>query len=72
LAERSYIIPYSKNTRKRHYHKTERGRVVNFVVRLRWKLKANGKPCLVIIVLLNLPTETPIILGVGREKKSLV
>jgi hypothetical protein len=34
LAERSYIIPYSKNTRKRHYHKTERGRVVNFVVQL--------------------------------------
>jgi len=34
LAERSYIIPYSRDVRKRHYHKTDRGRVVNFMVQL--------------------------------------
>jgi len=44
LAERSYIIPYSKNTRKRHYHKTERGRVVNFVVQLEVEVEGEWKP----------------------------
>jgi len=44
LAERSYIIPYSKDTRKRHYHKTERGRVVNFVVQLEAEVKGEWKP----------------------------
>lgn len=34
MAEKEYIIPYSEDVRKRHYHKTERGRVVKFMVQL--------------------------------------
>jgi len=34
LAEKEYIILYSENARKRHYHKTISGKVVKFVVQL--------------------------------------
>ena len=43
MAEKEYIIPYSNDVRKRHYHKTSRGKVEKFVVQLeveyegRWK-----------------------------------
>lgn len=43
MAERLYIIPYSRVARKRHYHKTERGRVVNFVVQLEVKVEGEWK-----------------------------
>ena len=43
MAERNYIIPYSRDARKRHYHKTERGRVVNFVVQLEVEVGAEWK-----------------------------
>jgi hypothetical protein len=29
VAEKEYIIPYSEEVRKRHYHKRIRGKVVN-------------------------------------------
>jgi hypothetical protein len=44
LAERLYIIPYSRDARKRHYHKTDRGRVVNFVVQLEVEVEAEWRP----------------------------
>ena len=44
MAEKSYIIPYSKDAIKRHYHKTERGRVVSFVVQLEVEVKGEWKP----------------------------
>ncbi|HXV79888.1 MAG TPA: hypothetical protein VEG60_08415 [Candidatus Binatia bacterium] len=37
MAERTYIIPYSTDARKRHYHKTARGRVTYFAVQLEVK-----------------------------------
>ena len=43
MGTKEYIIPYSENARKRHYHKTLRGKVVKFMVQLeieyegRWK-----------------------------------
>jgi hypothetical protein len=44
LAERLYIVPYSRYARKRHYHKTERGRVVHFVVQLEAEVEGEWKP----------------------------
>jgi len=40
VAEKEYIIPYSCDVRKRHYHKTTRGKVVRFVVQL--EINYNG------------------------------
>ena len=34
MAEKEYIIPYSEDVRKRHYHHTTKGKVVKFVVQL--------------------------------------
>ena len=34
MAEKEYIIPYSYDVRKRHYHKTSKGKVERFVVQL--------------------------------------
>lgn len=34
MAEKEYIIPYSTDARKRHYHKTAKGKVERFVVQL--------------------------------------
>ncbi|MGR3319670.1 MAG: DUF7718 family protein [Candidatus Anammoxibacter sp.] len=34
MAEKEYIIPYSYNVRKRHYHKTSKGKVEKFIVQL--------------------------------------
>jgi hypothetical protein len=44
LAERLYIVPYSEKARKRHYHKTLRGRVTNFVVQLEVEAEGQWKP----------------------------
>jgi len=41
VAEKEYIIPYREDARKRHYHKTVRGKVVKFVVQL--EIKHEGK-----------------------------
>jgi len=37
MAEKEYIIPYSKDARKRHYHKTRKGKVERFVVQLEFE-----------------------------------
>jgi hypothetical protein len=34
LAEKEYLIRLGDRARKRHYHKTDKGRVVNFMVQL--------------------------------------
>ena len=44
MAERAYIIPYSGNARKRHYHRTESGQVANFVVQLEVEVKSEWRP----------------------------
>jgi hypothetical protein len=41
VAEKEYIIPYSYDVRKRHYHKTSRGKVERFVVQL--EINHDGK-----------------------------
>lgn len=41
MAEKEYIIPYSYDVRKRHYHKTSRGKVERFVVQL--EINQDGK-----------------------------
>ncbi|WP_347275119.1 hypothetical protein [Candidatus Kuenenia sp.] len=41
MSEKEYIIPYSYDTRKRHYHKTSRGKVEKFIVQL--KVNYKGK-----------------------------
>jgi hypothetical protein len=43
MAEKEYIIPYSEDVRKRHYHKTIKGKVVKFVVQLEVKHGGNWK-----------------------------
>ncbi len=43
MAEKEYIIPYSNDARKRHYHKTSRGKVEKFVVQLEVKYKGRWK-----------------------------
>jgi hypothetical protein len=34
MTEKKYIIPYSEDARKRHYHKIIKGKVVSFMVQL--------------------------------------
>jgi len=37
MAEKEYLILFDINTRKRHYHVTEAGRIIKFVVQLEVK-----------------------------------
>ena len=43
MAEKEYIIPYSNDVRKRHYHKTLKGRVEKFTVQLEIFYEGNWK-----------------------------
>lgn len=43
MAEKEYIIPYSDDTRKRHFHKTLKGKVIKFVVQLEVNYKGSWK-----------------------------
>ena len=43
MAEKAYIIPYSEDARKRHYHKTIKGKVVKFMIQLEIKSGGNWK-----------------------------
>lgn len=43
MAEKEYIIPYSKDARKRHYHKTATGEVIKFVVQLEVRYEGKWK-----------------------------
>jgi hypothetical protein len=44
VAEKLYIIPYSRDASKRHEHKTDRGRVTKFVVQLEVEIRGEWKP----------------------------
>lgn len=44
MAERTYTRALGENARKRHYHKTEKGNVVDFAVQLEAKLEGEWKP----------------------------
>ncbi len=44
MGEREYTIAYSNDTRKRHYHKTEKGTIVSFIVQLEIKVDNEWKP----------------------------
>jgi hypothetical protein len=46
MPERTYTRTLGENTRKRHFHKTEGGRVVDFVVQLEIKLDDEWKTVL--------------------------
>ena len=39
MCKKEYIVPYSENARKRHYHQTYRGKVTKFMVQLEVKYK---------------------------------
>ena len=43
MAEKEYIIPYSEDARKRHYHNISRGKVIRFTVQLEVKYEGNWK-----------------------------
>ena len=43
MAEKEYITPYSEEARKRHHHKTIRGKVVKFMVQLEVKYQGDWK-----------------------------
>ena len=43
MPEKDYIIPYSEDARKRHYHKTIREKVVKFIVQLEVNHDGNWK-----------------------------
>lgn len=44
MAEKTYTRALGENARKRHYHKTEKGNVVDFAVQLEAKLEGEWKP----------------------------
>ena len=44
MAERTYTRALGGTARKRHYHKTEKGKVVDFVVQLELKVENAWKP----------------------------
>ncbi len=43
MAEKEYIIPYSDDARKRHFHTTIKGKVAKFVVQLEVNYKGSWK-----------------------------
>ncbi len=44
MPEKRYLIPYSLAAQKRHHHKTQRGKVVRFMVQLEVLLQGEWKP----------------------------
>lgn len=44
MSEKTYTRSLGDKARKRHYHKTEKGQVVNFVVQLEVKVEGSWKP----------------------------
>jgi len=44
LAEKEYLILLGTGARKRHYHKTEKGVIIYFVVQLEILLENNWEP----------------------------
>jgi len=46
LPERSYTRSLGERARKRHYHKTERGKVIEFIVQLEIEVKGEWRPAI--------------------------
>lgn len=44
MSEKNYTRALGKDARKRHYHRTERGRVIDFVVQLEVKIEGEWMP----------------------------
>ena len=44
MSGKSYTRAFGKNARKRHFHKTEKGRVIDFVVQLEISIGGIWKP----------------------------
>jgi hypothetical protein len=44
MGEKTYVRALGENARKRHFHKTERGEVINFVVQLEVKVDVDWRP----------------------------
>jgi hypothetical protein len=44
LPEKEYEILLGENARKRHYHSTERGKIIDFMVQLEVNVKGEWKP----------------------------
>ena len=44
MSERNYTRSLGEGARKRHYHKTEKGKVADFVVQLEVEVKEEWKP----------------------------
>jgi hypothetical protein len=44
VGEKTYTRALGANARKRHFHKTERGKVINFTVQLEVKVKGAWQP----------------------------
>lgn len=43
MADREYLITYSEDARKRHYHSISKGKVIKFMVQLEVKYEGNWK-----------------------------
>lgn len=43
MTEKRYVIPYSLDAQKRHYHKTGKGRIIEFVVQLEVLVRGEWK-----------------------------
>jgi hypothetical protein len=46
LAEKQYLIRLGERARKRHYHKTDKGQVITFMVQLEVEIEGVWKPVL--------------------------
>ncbi|MFQ5787507.1 MAG: hypothetical protein ACE5H1_05950 [Thermodesulfobacteriota bacterium] len=44
MSEKTYTRDLGEGVRKRHYHRTEKGKVIDFVVQLEVKLEGKWKP----------------------------
>lgn len=44
MSEKTYTRDLGVGVRKRHYHRTEKGKVINFVVQLEVKIEEKWKP----------------------------
>lgn len=44
MPEKRYLIPYSLDAQKRHYHETQRGKITRFMVQLEVFVQEEWKP----------------------------
>ena len=55
-----YVIPLGENARKRHYHETDRGKVIGFVVQLEVFAPNFGRKLSITTMAVVLRLSTPI------------